>query len=103
MNKIITFVNIFFLVLTVSVNAGYDEMRDEYESYRPSSYFESQLRPEKDYSPIQVEDEFQKEIARLLESRSKWEKAIDEKETFSIADPEFIASVSIAASDVKKR
>lgn len=101
MKKIITFVNIIFLVLTVSVNAGYDEMRDEYESYRPSSYFESQLRPEKDYSPIQVEDEFQKEIARLLESRSKWEKAIDEKETFSIADPEFIASVSIAASDVK--
>ena len=101
MKKIITFVNIFFLILTVSVNAGYDEMRDEYESYIPSPYFESQLRPAKDYSPIQVEDEFQKEIARLLESRSKWEKAIDEKETFSIADPEFIASVSIAASDVK--
>lgn len=101
MKKIITFVNIFFLILTVSVNAGYDEMRDEYESYIPSPYFESQLRPAKDYSPIQLEDEFQKEIARLLETRSKWEKAIDEKETFSIADPEFIASVSIAASNIK--
>jgi cobalt-zinc-cadmium efflux system outer membrane protein len=99
MTKTIVFVNITLLLIAVFAQAGYDEMKDEYESYQPSPYFKSQLRPVKEQPPIETENSFEKEVNRLLEARLKWEKVINDKDAFSNIDSFLMESLSFAKSD----
>jgi outer membrane protein, heavy metal efflux system len=103
MKTIITIANIFLLGIAVSAQAGYKDMHEAYESYRPSAYFESQLLPAEDRTSPKTQDLFHEDVKKLNATRSNWEKQLEEIKTngrFSGIDPDLMLSLAAAESDI---
>ena len=102
--KIISTV-ILSLLLSTTTEAGYDEMKDAYESYHPPSYFDSQLIPPRRLFPPTSDNSIQTDLERIHELRSKWDglrSKNDENSAFVVIDPGLMASVAIAGTDTNK-
>jgi outer membrane protein, heavy metal efflux system len=98
----IAVLTIWILCFTVSAQAGFKEMKDAYASYRPSPYFDSQLRAGKEAPSPGTDDLFQEEVKRLHDTRTKWEalpKERNRKGTFAGIDPDLLLALSAARSD----
>ncbi len=98
----IAFANIIILCIAVSAQAGYKDMKEAYESYRPSAYFESQLRSADAPPSPKTQDSFHEDVKKLNATRYSWEKVPEEIKTngkFSDVDPDLMISLSAAASD----
>ena len=96
---------ILSLLLSTTTEAGYDEMKDAYESYHPPSYFESQLRPPQRLSPPTADDSMQADVKHIQELRSKWDglrSKNDDSKAFIVINPDLITSIHTAGTNANK-
>ena len=99
----IAIANVIMLGIAVSAQAGYKDMKEAYESYRPSAYFESQLLPAAGRRSLKTQDLFHDDVKKLNATRSNWEKLLKEIKTnrrFSGIDPDLMLSLAAAESDI---
>ncbi len=84
------------------VHAGYRDLKNEYNSYRPPAYFEDQFRPAPEPETSIVGSEFGAEQNRLEEMKAEWEKALKiegGEAVFIVPDPELVESLKPAETD----
>ena len=93
------------LFFGVASEAGYNEMKEAYETYHPPAYFDSQLRPWQQPLPPTMEDPYQADLGRIRALRSKWEgvrSKNDQNSAFAAIDSGLRASVDAAGTDANK-
>ena len=83
-------------------HAGYRDLKNEYDSYRPPAYFEDQLRPRPEREKPAVDHDFSTEIERIESMKAGWKTALTigkEKGAFFRPDPVLFNSLKPAGTD----
>jgi len=91
------------LGIVAPVQAGYRDLKNEYDAYRPPEYYKAQFRPAPSPEPPIAGGEFVIEQKRLEEMKAGWEKALKiggGENVFFIPDPKLLESLKPAETDV---
>jgi hypothetical protein len=104
MSKCIPILVAFHLAIPSLAVAGYGDLLGDWESYKPTSLYDSRVRPrpEGEIAPTKVDADFEAQVARIKEIKARWERALEtmaEQEVFYTPNPNILDLLRPAASD----
>jgi outer membrane protein TolC len=94
-----------FLLASISAShahAGYDELKKEFEEYKPPSYYRVRQHPAQTEAEKREDSEFNDVKRQIAEQKSQWERSLipkDNKTSFFQPDPDLLERIRPALSD----
>ena len=88
--------------ISTLTHAGYRELKKEFDTYKPTAYFQDQFRPVPESAKPTFNEAFAAEKTRIENIKSRWEKSlttIDDKIAFLRPDPKLLSSLRPAETD----
>lgn len=92
------------LLITLPACTGYKNLVQEWENFKPSEFYQSQVRSRltKEIPPAPPDTDFEAQVARIKEMKIRWEKALKEsggRDTFYTPNPTLLNTFQGASTD----
>ena len=102
MSRKCVFAFVLALISSAYAHAGYDDLKKEFEEYKPPSYYINRQRPPLDQAGKVADSDFIDVKKRISDQKAQWERSLsfkEDKTSFFQPDPELIERFRPALSD----